>query len=330
MCKLSIIIPVYNVETWLRACLDSVIVPGLEGYEIVAVNDGSTDRSGEILADYAERFPALVHVVTTANGGLGHARNVGLSLAGGEYVQFLDSDDTLAPGAVAEMLDALDGSFDIGVFDLVTVDESGRQLRYGRGAERTGSFTLSEYPELLLCPPNAVNKLWRKALFTNHAIAFPDRMWFEDLATTPRLYLSAQRIACFPRPWYRYLERRGSITQNANTERNLDMIRALDLCLGAYEQAGQFEAYRPQLCAMAAYHELLTSNTRVNRADPNSPVQDRLTEDFLRRFPDWRENPYLQSYSRTYRLLLRLITGKHRRALHLLILANELRKRKNI
>lgn len=323
MLKLSIIIPIYNVERYLPACLDSALCPGTDGYEVVAVNDGSTDRSGEILAEYAARFPGLLRCVTTANGGLGHARNTGLALAKGEFVQFLDSDDTLAPGAVPEMLDALDGSFDVGVFDFVTVNERGRVLKSSAGARRSGGFTLSEYPELLLDPPNAVNKLWRRSLFTEGGVCFPDRLWYEDLATVPRLYLNAGRMVHLEKCWYRYLQRAGSITRNADADRNLDMLTALELSLRCYQDRGAFERYRPQLCAMAAYHELLTSSVRVNLIDPASPVQDRLLEDFEQRFPEWRENPYVRSMSRKHRLLLSLIAGRRRRTVHLLMRANQ-------
>ena len=99
MPKLSVIIPVYNVENYLGKCLGSVIYPELEDYEIILVNDGSTDASGSICAEYAARFPALVRVITTENGGLGRARDVGIDAAAGEYLLFLDSDDYLSPDA---------------------------------------------------------------------------------------------------------------------------------------------------------------------------------------------------------------------------------------
>ena len=323
MVKLSIIIPIYNVENYLPACLDSVLTPGLEGYEVVAVNDGSTDRSGEILSDYARRFPGLLYPVTTLNGGLGRARNVGLALARGEYVQFLDSDDTLTPGAVAEMLQALDDSFDVGVFDFVTVNEQGQVLKEQSGANRAGSFTLEEYPELLFDPPNAVNKLWKRDLFQKNGLCFPDRMWFEDLATVPRVYLKAGRFQHIEKSWYRYLQRQGSITNSADARRNLDMLKAVDMTLSYYREQGAYEHFEPQLCYMAAYHELLTSTTRVNLIDPESSVQAKLLEDFTARFPDWRQNPYVKNSGVKYRLLFDLISKRRYKALNLLMRANQ-------
>lgn len=326
--KLSIIVPVYNVQDWLPACFDSAIDTGLSAeYEIIAVNDGSTDGSGQILEDYVARYPGLVKPVTTPNGGLGHARNTGLALAKGEYLLFLDSDDTLAPCALREMLDALDGSFDIGVFDFVTVDTAGRRLRYDRGCEREGSFLFSEYPALLLSPPNAVNKLWRRSLFIDHAIRFPDRLWFEDLATVPRLYARAGTIRNLDRPWYRYLQRPGSITNSSRIERNLEMRDAVGRVMEDYAAQGLAERTHAELEAMAAYHELLTSTTRVNLLDARSPVQDALREDFLGRFPHWRENAHIRAWPKKHRLLLELIVRRRYGGVHALLLANQMMKK---
>lgn len=327
--KLSVIIPVYNVQDYLGACLDSAIAPETDDYEIIAVNDGSTDGSPAILADYAERFPGLVKPVTTPNGGLGHARNVGVSLSRGDYLLFLDSDDTLSPGALREILSELDGSFDIGVFDFVSVDREGRVLRYYKGCENSGSFSLSVYPAFLLSPPNAVNKLWRRSLFAETGISFPDRKWFEDLATIPRLYLRAGEIRYLPHAWYRYLQRHGSITRNSDDARNLEMLDAIGTVMADFERSGAFGKYCKELEALAAYHELLTSSTRVNLIDRNSPIQDALREDFLARFPDWEKNAYIRSWPLKHRILLSLILLRHRALLHVLLKLNEARKKSN-
>lgn len=331
MPKLSIVIPVYNMERYLRACLDSCLdLRRAAEYEIVAVNDGSTDSSRAILAEYEARFPKLLRALDTPNGGLGHARNVGLEAARGDWLAFVDSDDTLAPGAVAEMLDAVDCGADILIFDFLTVDESGRLLETTRGCGREGCFTLREYPELLFDPPNACNKLWRRALFADSGIRFPGRVWFEDLATVPKLYPLAETLCYLPRGWYRYLQRGGSIMHASRIERNLEIIPAVDAVLAAYRAAGLYGRYEPQLCYLAFYHQLLTSTTRVNLLNPASPVQDALLEDYLKKFPDFRENPYIRALGAKYRLLLHLILHRQRRALHRVMRANEIVKRRKL
>ena len=101
--KLSIVIPIYNVRDYLASCIDSVLLPECEDYEIVLVNDGSTDDSGRIAAAYAARCPEKVRLITTENGGLGAARNVGLEHANGDFVFFLDSDDELPADALTKL-----------------------------------------------------------------------------------------------------------------------------------------------------------------------------------------------------------------------------------
>ena len=235
--KLSIVIPVYNTEVWLGKCLDSLLPKETEvtgkdpeqalELELICVNDGSTDGSAAILREYADRYPALITIIETPNGGLGHARNTGLEAAKGEYVLFVDSDDYLTPGAVEEMLDVLNRNpgVDAVVFDLIHVDEDGNELRYVRGTEHESEFSFASDPTFLFSPHNAVNKLWKRALFLSSGIRFPDRIWFEDLATVPKLCHRLERILPVQHAWYRYYQRPGSIMSAAQAEKNLDMLQ---------------------------------------------------------------------------------------------------------
>jgi len=321
--KLSVIIPVYNVEKWLPACLDSVLQTAGSDYEVIAVNDGSTDASAAVLTDYAARFPALLRVITTPNGGLGHARNTGLEAAAGEYLLFLDSDDTLSPGAVSEMLSALDGSFDVGVFDIEAVDEQGRVLQRRVGCGRQGDFTLEEYPRILTQLPNAVNKLWRRRLFTDSEVRFPDRLWYEDLATTPRLYRMARRFRYLEKPWYRYLQRSGSIMSSGSLARNGEIITALDLVLDDYRTAGLFERFHAELEYLALCHQLLAACDRVAQLDAKNPLLPRLVADYTEKFPHFSKNPYYRSMSAKHKLLIALSLHGHFRAVGALMALNE-------
>lgn len=324
--KLSVIVPVYNTEKYLAKCLDSLIDCSLKDYEIIAVNDGSTDSSGGILTGYAQRFPDLIRPMYTPNGGLGHARNTGMTIAKGEYVLFVDSDDWLRPGAMREIMDTVETSFDIAVFDFVHVDETGRELASFSGCSREGCFSLETWPEYLHCPLNACNKIWRRSLFTEHGIRFPDRLWYEDVATTPKLALHAEKILYVPEAWYCYFQRRGSITNATSADRNTEMITAMNSSLDYYRARGAFDRYHDVLEYMAFYHEFLTSVTRVNLLDPKSRVQDALRDDYIRQFPDYRKNPYFRKTPAKYRLLEQLIRRRQWAAVHLIMTANNRRK----
>ena len=324
--KLSIIVPVYNTEAYLAKCLDSLLDSSCRDYEIIAVNDGSTDGSRAVLAEYCDRYPGLIRPVDTPNGGLGHARTCGLAVAAGEWVLFVDSDDYLTPHAVSKIFEVLEKAeqepFDVAVFDFVHVDEEGRILASFSGCEKDDPFTLESFPEFLFSPMNAVNKLWRRSLFTENGISFPGRLWFEDVATSPKLYLHAKRIVPVHRAWYCYLQRRGSITNSGAAARNVEMITVTDRILDYYREQGKWTQYRMQLCYAFFYHEFLTSVTRVNLIDPRSRIQAQLRDDYRARFPDYRKNPYFLQAPRKYRLLEQLIRSGNWRAVHLLMTAN--------
>lgn len=319
--RLSVIIPVYNVEKYLARCIESVLLTDRADYEIIIVNDGSTDSSPDIARGYAEQFPALIRLISTPNGGLGHARNTGLDAATGDYVLFLDSDDRLSAGAMEEILNMADWSFDICIFDHVSVTEDDKFLKLNHGCDREGDFSLAEYPELLFQPPNACVKLFRRSLFGDD-IRFPGRLWFEDLYTIPKLYLRAARIHYLPKVWYEYLMRAGSITNSASIGRNAEIITAVEEVIGYYKANGLYERYATQLEYMALYHELITSTTRVNLIDPNSDLQDKLLDDYTAKFPNYRQNPYVLRMPKKLKLLLWLIERRQHKAINLIMRAN--------
>ena len=336
--KLSIVIPVYNTEAWLRTCLDSLLPEGAEhdgtgaencpDLELVCVNDGSTDGSAAILREYAGRYPELITVIETPNGGLGHARNTGLDAARGEDVLFMDSDDYLTPGAVEEMLELLSRNpeVDAVVFDLAYVDEAGRELRCVRGTEHESEFSFASDPTFLFSPHNAVNKLWKRELFLASGIRFPDRMWFEDLATVPKLCLHLKRILPVRRAWYRYYQRPGSIMSAAQAARNLDMLSVAETVERYYREEGAFGRYLPELTYKFWYEELLASVTRVNRIDPHSDIQGQLRDDYLRRFPEYKKCSYVRHAPLRLRLLADAICRGDWRAIRLMTDLNSKRK----
>ena len=322
MTKLSVVIPVYNIEKYLPKCLASVICPELSDYEIIIVNDGSTDGSLKICEEYAAKYPQLIRVITTENSGLGAARNVGLDHAAGDFILFLDSDDYLSPNALSEMFELLDKDFDMLFFDIRSVNEEGKLLRYYHGCSVEGVFSLESFPELLFEMPSAWNKIYRRSLFTENGICYPPRVWFEDMYVTPKLYTLAGKMISVHRPWHNYLQRSGSITNSKNAERNREIIPAVNAMLDAYRAAELFEKYQRQLEYSALYNQVITSVPRVNLIDRKSAVQDELFEDFRNKFPEYRKNPYLDTMSRKYKLILFLIEHKMYFELNLLMKVN--------
>ena len=338
MIRLSVIIPVYNVEGYVAKCLDSLISPVAEAislgeapeYEIIAVNDGSTDSSPAIVQDYVNRYPQLVHLISTENMGQGHARNVGIDEAKGEYLYFIDSDDYLAPGAMGELLKTLDGDYDILIFDSIAVNTDGLELEYRNGCMRDNDLNLSRYPELLLQSPDVWNKIFRRSLYIESGVRFTERVWFEDLRTVPKLYHYTDRIVYLPKAWHRYVQRPGSVTNTKKIERNLEIIPAIDELVEFYKSTAEYPEIKDALEYLAFHSEFLTSSVRANLADWCSDVQDKLREDFLGKFPDYAANPYVRTMSRKHKLLTALLMHRQYLAVHIIMKLNNRLKVKKV
>ncbi|HEY3006560.1 MAG TPA: bifunctional glycosyltransferase family 2 protein/CDP-glycerol:glycerophosphate glycerophosphotransferase [Micromonosporaceae bacterium] len=217
MTLLSIVLPVYRVEGYLRESLDSILGQSFTDVEVIAVDDRSPDHSGEILAEYAARDPRLTVVSVPDNVGLGRARNAGLDRATGEYVWFVDSDDWLARGtlaAVARRLAATDA--DVLIFDHMRARWDGRlepSSSIPLLAAAPDVFTLREWPAAIDILHVAWNKVVRRELLTRFAFRF-ESGWYEDVSFTYPLLAAAGRIAVLPRVCVYYRQRRvGAITR---------------------------------------------------------------------------------------------------------------------
>ncbi|MBQ7434232.1 MAG: glycosyltransferase family 2 protein [Oscillospiraceae bacterium] len=329
MCTLSIVIPVYNVERYLPKCLDSLLIETSVPYEIILVNDGSTDGSLAVAEDYRARFPERVSVITTENMGQGNARNVGLERAKGEFLYFIDSDDYLAPGGMEGILSCLREDFDICIFDSIAVNADGKELKYMpgfRGEDR--QLSLRTHPELLLQQPDVWNKIIRRSLFLDSGVRFPVRVWFEDLAAIPKLYQFTDKILYVPKAYHRYLQRRDSVTSTSKAMRNLEIIPAVDALWDFYRGCGRFDELKDELKYLAFHDEFLTSSVRANLADWRSGAQEELMRDFLQKVPDYRSNPYVRRSSRQHKLLAWLLLHRMRGCVHIIMKLNDLRKQK--
>ena len=326
---LSIIIPVYNVEKYLSQCLDSVLYPDMPEYEIVCVNDGSTDSSPAILSQYAAKYPGQIRIVNRPNGGLGAASNTGIENALGKYITFLDSDDYYAPGAVAEMLQACRDDFQICFFNFENVNETGAYISTTYGCHRPeGIFSFAEYPQLLFEFPSRCNKIFLRELFNRYNIWYPSPVWFEDYRTNPKFYPYCSRIKYVNQSWYHYRQQAASITHGTNTQRNLEIIAAADDLLSYYKDNGLFEKYHDELEYSVFYNELLTSTDRVNLIDPKSPVQAQLLAWYRKEFPGYKDNPYFKKIPAKLKLIHFLISHRMYSALNLLLTANNKIKHK--
>ncbi len=219
------VVPVYNVEQYVAECLDSILGQSFADLEIVVVDDGSTDRSAEIVRGYAQRF-GNVRVVTTTNHGLGAARNIGVQHASGELLAFADSDDLVPDGAYAAMVSTLDESgSDLVVGAMKRHNRAGRSTMPPRQKllheRRRLAVTADDFPEIL-SDVFAWNKVYRRDFWDRAGMAFPEGVRYEDQPATTRAYLQARAFDVIRKPVYlwRVRDDRTSITQTRHDPRH--------------------------------------------------------------------------------------------------------------
>lgn len=213
MIKVSIIVPIYNVEKYLRKCLESLVNQTLNEIEILCVNDGSTDHSESIIDEYVKNYPLKVKKLNKINGGLSDARNFAIPYCVGECIAFVDSDDWVEDNMFEKMYQIYKKqNCDLVVCGIREVNERGKTLALSSLFEDKVIDT-----ETLILNTNAAwNKLYDKKLFDN--IRFPVGLWYEDLATIPLLAIKCDKIGTINECFYNYLYRSTSISKTYSTK----------------------------------------------------------------------------------------------------------------
>ncbi|MTE25821.1 glycosyltransferase [Winogradskyella ouciana] len=207
--KLSIIIPLYNSGHFLGKCIDSLLRQNLkpEGYEILVINDGSTDNSLEVALKFEKEY-SNINVFTKTNGGVGSARNMGMSLAKGEYIYFIDPDDYLTKNVLQSILnEAINNSLDILTFlSKQTTDPNFfSESPQAKNIQSTKIYNGVDY----IANNRYQNEVWwyiiKRSFIEETKIRFIEDRWMEDAIITPQLFLKANRIAKFPIDAHRHL-----------------------------------------------------------------------------------------------------------------------------
>ncbi|MGT2741902.1 glycosyltransferase [Streptococcus plurextorum] len=224
---LSVIIPVYNVEKYLKRCLESILVQSWNDYEIILVDDGSTDSSAQICDSYAEKYE-MIRVIHKENKGLSDTRNQGIEQAVGEYVYFPDSDDWLEPNTFSDLSDIIEECiYDIISFnrEFVTSEEDKLISAKPRIQKLSGKQALLEMLKQGDVTGFANDKIYRKKLFLDNDIEFPVGKYYEDLGTNYKLFLKATKVYVTNQKYYHYLiTNPDSITQSWNEQKLKDMF----------------------------------------------------------------------------------------------------------
>ncbi|MFE5211842.1 CDP-glycerol glycerophosphotransferase family protein [Streptomyces sp. NPDC056600] len=310
--RLSIIVPAHRVQGFLRECLDSVLTQSHQDWELIAVDDHSPDRSGEILDEYAARDPRITVLHLTENAGLGRARNAALPHATGDHLLFLDSDDTLTPGALQAIADRLDetGDPDVLVFDYVRAHWWGgiRRNALAHVLAETGAapapgdvFTAAGHPEILELLMVVWNKTYRRAFVEHHGFRFPPG-YYEDTPWTFPVLLTAGRIAALDRVCLSYRQRPTGSILSTTSRKHFDLHEQYRRVFAFVDEHPELEAWKPYLHRRAGEH-CLDVLGKPDRLPPSARAEFfRATAGLLRelRPPGTATDPALRVLERPY------------------------------
>lgn len=290
--KLSVIIPVYNVELYLAQCLDSVIGQTYKVLEIILVNDGSTDNSLAICESYAER-DSRIKLINKSNGGLSSARNAGLNVATGDLITFLDSDDWIDLDAYEQCISALQKhpSASMIAFAFMYYYENTKEYKPSRFPFQEGLFRLDSLDIIQLISDviymTACNKVYRKELIGD--LRFLEGFYHEDEYFTTELVVSHMRdeVYCLVNPCYKYRQRASSITHQKSDKNYIDMCKGFDIMLERIEQSHPdvlqvARRYADHVLGMATYSRARCSPNKELR-NACRRVMDRLGLSYKKR-----------------------------------------------
>ena len=299
--KLSIIVPVYNMaaDQKLEYCLNSLVNQTIEDYEIIAVDDCSTDNSWDILLRYEKEYPDKFHAIhSEVNQKQGGAKNIGMDKARGEWIGFIDSDDWVTPDFYERLISKGEetGADMVGCDYHLTDEHSVKigQVVHNNKPEQTGILDEEKYRSLILDSGSLVVKVYRREIVIDHPSRFPTGIFYEDNALANSWMLRAKHFEYIQEPLYYYYQHDTSTVHTINVKRCEDRMEAGRIMLQEAKTYGYFEKYYPEL--EFTFTTLFYVNTLFTYMQGVRPIRAdfvrKLGQEMLENFPDFQKNPY--------------------------------------
>lgn len=324
--KLSIIVPVYNMaaDGKLNYCLDSLINQTIDEYEVIAVDDCSTDQSLDILRDYEKRFPGKIRVVhSEVNKHQGGAKNIGLRLAQGEWIGFIDSDDWIVPHMYERLLHkAAETGADLVGCDYSLTDAHSMavgQIVHNNKPEQCGILDMDKRRSLILDGGSLVVKIFKRSMIVEHELWFPENIFYEDNALGNSYLILANHFEYIQEPFYFYYQHDTSTVHTISPKRCEDRMEAGRLMIAEARRHNYLEDFKREL--EYSFTLLFYINTLFTYMSGVKYTRRRFVkamgEEMRRTFPDFQENPYYQA--RTHEEEKKLIRMQQKSTLRFMI-----------
>ena len=247
----SIIVPVYDIEEYLVECIESILAQTWKHFEIILVDDGSTDSSGKMCDEYAEKYNCIF-VIHKKNGGLSSARNAGIDVARGNYLAFIDSDDVVHPDYLRELVNIVEKEN----ADLVACDFCvGTSCQWGETSEikydiRRDEDVLERMNDNDVVVTVAWNKLYHAKFFKEYNLRYPEGKIHEDMFLTPQILHCTNKMVITNQKLYFYRQRKNSIMNSSFSIKQLDSLEAIEFRIALFTkwdkkelQLKEYESY---------------------------------------------------------------------------------------
>ncbi len=294
--KVSVIVPVYNTEKYLKNCIDSLLKQNFENYEIIVINDLSPGNAEEIIKSYNDK--KIVYIKNKTNKGIGYNRNLGIKKAKGEYVCFIDSDDYVKEDFISKMYNySKENNLDLCVCDYVNVDEEGNKLK----EFNLSDFCITNYEEnnKILCEINLApwNKLYKKDMLVKNKIEFSETLKYEDLSFVALSIKNSKKIGKINEQLNYYTIHNNSETTTRD-KRVFDIFKQLDIVRNEYKSG----KYLDELTA-----SVLLNYTIQQRYQIDKDTQSKFIDDAFKYLNDnnidYKHSEYIKNRSFLKRLI---------------------------
>ena len=300
--KLSIIVPVFNMASGdkLTFCLDSLLSQNLDDYEIIAVDDCSTDESLKILKDYEKKNPDKFRVIhSEVNRHQGGAKNLGIKAASGDWIGFIDADDWIDPDMYRLMLEKADNTgADMVGCDLSLVSEHtynvGEVVEANGTTDQSGVLDHEKKKSLILDGGRLVVKIYKKETILQKALFFPEGIFYEDNAMSNSYLLTAKHYEYIAKPWYYYYQHDASTVHSFSLQKCEDRLEAGRIMISEAKRLGFYDEFEKELEYM--FTQLFFVNTLFTYMPCVKPTKlefvKRITAEMIAYFPDFQKNSY--------------------------------------
>ena len=321
--KLSIIVPVYNMVEGnkLQFCLDSLIRQNITNYEIIAVDDASTDRSLEVLREYEVKYPGKIRVLAhEVNKRQGGAKNTGLKVATGEWIGFIDSDDWISPDFYEKLLQKAENTgADMVGCDYNLVHEQTfevGQVIQNNSMDQTGVLDKEKHGKLIMRSGSMVIKIYRHEIIKEHRLTFPEGIFYEDNCAGPVWSLYFKHFEKVEEPLYYYYQHSTSTVHYITEQKCEDRMTAASMLLQECRNRGFLEEYYKEI--EYRFTELYFVNTlfsyMLGAKKKRLAFVKKMKQGMFEAFPEFQENEYYQKLTNEEeKRMIQMLAGSERK-----------------